>query len=445
MALPRTLLPIAGPLGIAAVLAVITSLGDDESTKPEHRTPVYAAHAHDVARPEATPPEAGPKLPAARPVGPPVDRPRCIASMTVQELGRQLMTMRAAEAIAELYRDEAPPEVARAYLQGLADTAATLAPGVARSRMLVLAADGLVRLGHAEPARAALEASRQLPPPQPSDFGFERSGWRAEAAQVAARLEDHPLAKTLVDDDPEARAALARHYAEAGDPVRARGFLGAATSDRAGQGLGWRLAKASALAGVGEREAALALAGGLDRNAALVQLSIARTLTAQGHRDDAAAVLLAAVDAIPQTQDWWDRLSAAVAIAGELDEAGRRDAALELLERTREELRGKGDHFRAIEIWGALIDTEHRLGKTEQAWADVEAFGKASLADINAAPMTRVLLLTREGRLAEALAVVHATAAITYPLAYAHVHARMHGPDAALERELDDGLRMFCP
>jgi len=25
------------------------------------------------------------------------------------------------------------------------------------------------------------------------------------------------------------------------------------------------------------------------------------------------------------------------------------------------------------------------------------------------------------------------------------VHARMHGPDAALERELDDGLRMFCP
>lgn len=24
-------------------------------------------------------------------------------------------------------------------------------------------------------------------------------------------------------------------------------------------------------------------------------------------------------------------------------------------------------------------------------------------------------------------------------------HPRMHGPDAALERELDDGLRMFCP
>lgn len=437
MSLARRLLPVAGPLGIAAALAVITSLGDDEPT--DVRAPVYSEHPRGPAGPQAAPPGPGPTPPAARPAGPPVDRPRCIASMTVQELGRQLMTMRQAEAIAELYRDDAPPEVARAYLQGLADTATALAPGVARSRLLVLAAEGLVRLGHAEPARVALEASRTLPPPQPSDFDFERSDWRAEAAQVAARLDDHALARTLVEDDPEARAELARHYAEAGDPTRARGFLAAAPEPAR---LGWRLAQASALAGVGELEAALALA---DRDGVLVQLSIARALVAQGHRDDAAAVLLAAVDGIPETPEWWDRLSAAVAIARELDEAGRRDAALERLERTREELAGKGDHFRALEIWASLIDVEHRLGKTEQAWADVEAFGTLSLADINAAPMTRVLLLTREGRLAEALAVVHATAAITYPLAYAHVHARMRRPDAALERELEDGLRMFCP
>ena len=440
MSLARRLLPVAGPLGIAAALAVITSLGDDEATRL--RAPVYSEHPRGPAGPEAAPPGPEPAPAAARPALPPVDRPRCIASMTVQELGRQLMTMRHAEAIAELYRDDAPPAVARAYLQGLADTATALSPGIARSRLLVLAAEGLVRLGHAEPARVALEASRVLPPPPPSDFGFERSDWRAQAARVAARLDDHALAKTLVEDDPEARAELARHYAEAGDSKRARGFL-AGTPEHAG--LGWRLAQASALAGVGDLEAALALAGPVDRDGALVQLSMARTLVAQGHRDDAAAVLLAAVDGMPETLEQWDRLSAAVAIAKALDEAGRRDAALERLERTREELEGKGDHFRALEAWASLIDVEHRLGKTEQAWADVEAFGKLSLADINAAPMTRVLLLTREGRLAEALTVVHATAAITYPLAYAHVHARMQEPDAALERELDDGLRMFCP
>lgn len=435
MSLARKLLPVAGPLGIAVVLAVITSVRDDESTAPEPRALVYSEHPRAPERAGAAPPEASPT--------PPVDRPRCLATMTVRELGRQLMTMRHAEAIAELYRDHAPPAVARAYLQGIADTAAALAPGVARSRLLVLAADGLVRLGDAEAARVALEASRELPPPQPSDFGFERSDWRGEAAQAAARLDDHALAETLVEGDPDARAELARYYAAAGDRERARGLLGAATPE--GSGLGWRLAQAAALAGVGERDAALALADRVDRDAALVRLVIARILTAQGHRDDAAAVLLAAIEGMPPTLEPWDRLSASVAIAGELDEAGRREAALELLERTREELQGKGDHFRALEIWGSLIDTEHRLGKAEQAWADVEAFGKASLADINAAPMTRVLLLTREGRLAEALTVIHATAAITYPLAYAHVHVRMREPDPALARELDDGLRMFCP
>lgn len=56
--------------------------------------------------------------------------------------------------------------------------------------------------------------------------------------------------------------------------------------------------------------------------------------------------------------------------------------------------------------------------------------------------MTRVLLLTRVHRLAKALVVVH-TAAITYSLAYAHVHARMRDPDPALKRELDDGQRVF--
>lgn len=437
MSLARRLVPVAGPLVIAAVLAVITSLRNDESPTTEPRALVYSEHPRGLARAEVAAPAVTP------PAAPPVDRPRCLARMTVQELGRQLMTMRGAEAIAELYRDQAPRELAIAYLQGLADTAAALAPGVARSRLLVIAAEGLLRLGDAEPARAALEASRELPPAQPGEFGFERSDFRGKAAQVAARLEDHALAETLVEGDAKAQAELARHHAEAGDLERARGLLGATDPDATD--LGWRLARAGALAGVGDREAALALAGHDDRNAALVHLVVARTLTAQGHRDDAATVLLAAIEGMPPTLDGWDRLSSTVAIAGELDEAGRRDAALELLERTREELRGHGDHFRALEIWASLIDTEHRLGKAEQAWADVEAFGKASLADVNAAPMTRVLLLTREGRLAEALAVIHDTAAITYPLAYAHVHARMSEPDAALERELDDGLRTFCP
>ena len=436
MSLARKLLPVAGPLGIAVVLAVASSLGDDEAARPEGRAPVYSEHPPGPARPEPAP------APVAQPAEPPVDRPRCIASMTVRELGRQLMMMRQAKQIAELYREEAPPEVARAYLQGLADVSTTLAPGVARSRLLVIAAEGLVQLGHAEPARAALLASRELAPPSPGDLDFERSDWRGEAAQVAARLDDHALARTLVADDADAGAELARHYAEAGDLVRARELLGAAAPD--GSGLGWSLARASALAGVGEEEAALALADAAPRNAALVRLAVARTLVRQQHREDAATVLLAAVDGMPESLEWWDRLGVMVAIAVELDEAGRRDAALELLERTRGELRGKGDAFRALGIWPGLIDAEHQLGKTEQAWADVEAFGEMSLADMNAAPMTRVLLLVREDRLADALAVIHATAAITYPLAYAYIHVHMRGPDPGLEHELDGGLRMFC-
>jgi len=436
MSLGRKLLPIAGPLVIAVVLAMASAFGIDETEKPEGRAPVYSEHPPGPARPEPTPPAA------AQPTEPPVDRPRCIASMTVGELARQLMTMRQAVAIAELYREEAPPEVALAYLEGLADVSTKLLPGVARSRLLVIAADGLVRLGRAQQARAALAASRELPPPLPGDFDFERSDWRGEAAQVAARLDDHAFAKRLVGDDPDAQAALAQHYAEAGDSARARELLGAIAPNDSG--LGGSFARASALAGVGEKKAALALADGAGRHAELVRLAIARTLIRQGHHEDAVAVLLAMVEGMPESLEWWDRLGAMVPIAVELDEAGRRDAALELLERTRKELQGKGDAFRALGIWAGLIDAEHRLGKTEQAWADVEAFGKMSLADMNAAPMTRVLLLVRENRLADALGVIHATAAITYPLAYAYIHTHMRGPDAALEHELDGGLRMFC-
>lgn len=453
MTLGRKLLPIAGPVGIAAVLAVASTMGGDEPAS-EARAPVQREHAPGPARPEPAPPSE--PAPPARPAGPPIDRPRCLASMTVQELGRQLMTMRQAQAIAELHREEAPPELARAYLQGLADSAATLRPGVARSRLLVAAADGLVRLGHAEPARAALAASRDLPPPLPSDFDFERSDWHAEAAQVAARLDDHALARTLVEGDAEARAELAQHYAEAGDSTRARELLGGAAPDL--PSIGWRLAQAAALAGVGEQEAALSLADGVPRDAkigreatlahvaVLARIAVARTLTRQDRRDDAATVLLSTLDAMPEALEWRHRLGAEVAIADLLDEAGRRDAALALLERTRAQLQAQGDHFQALGLWGGLIELEHRLGKTEQAWADVEAFGKlSSLAEVNAAPMTRVLMLVREGKLAKALEVIHATAAITYPLAYSHVLVALREPDPALERELDDGLRLFCP
>jgi tetratricopeptide (TPR) repeat protein len=452
MSLARKLLPVAGPLGIAVGLAVFTSLGDDESGAPEDRAPVYTEHAPGPARPEPAP------LLAARPAGPPVDRPRCLASMTVQELSRQLMTLRHAEAIARLYRDEAPPEVARAYLQGLADVSTALAPGVARSRLLVIAADGLVRLGHAQPARTALaasgavgdrhegppqRASRELPPPHPGDYGFDRSDWRGHAAQVAARLDDHALAEALVADDPEAAVELAQHYAEVGELGRARALLQAAAPEH--PSLGWRLAHASALVGVGQREAALAEADGFERSTALVRLEVARTLIRGGHHEDAVAVLLAAADGMPATLEPGERLGTMVAIARELDAAGRLRAALERLDHVRTELQALGDHFQALGVWAALIDAEHRLGRTEQAWEDVAAFGGMSLADMNAAPMTRVLLLTREGRLAEALTVTHATAAITYPLAYAHIHARMREPDPTLERELDEGLRTFCP
>lgn len=446
MSLGRTLLPIIGPLGIAVALAVVSSLGDDETATPKDRSPVYTEHA--PAQPEALPARdrAPAPPPAARPAGPPVDRPRCLASMTVRELGRQLMTIRQVEHIAELYREEAPAEVTRAYLQGLADAAAALPPGVGRSRLLVIAAEGLVGIGHAEPARVALEASRELPPPRPSDFDFERTDWHGHAAQVAARLDDHALAQSLVGEDAEARAELARHYAEAGDPARARALLQQATAP-AHEGLGWRLAQASALAGVGEREAALALADQVVRDATLVRLVIARTLARQGHRDEAAAVLRDAAAAMPApaSDDRWSGLGTMVSIADELHEAGQRDEALALLERTRTELRDQGDHLRAVEPWGALIDAEHRMGNTQQAWDDLTTLERISLASMNAAPMVRTLLLTRDGRLAEALAVIHDTAAITYPLAYAHVHARMRQPDATVERELDDGLRIFCP
>jgi hypothetical protein len=172
---------------------------------------------------------------------------------------------------------------------------------------------------------------------------------------------------------------------------------------------------------------------------------VARTLIRGGHHEDAVAVLLAAADGMPATLEPGERLGTMVAIARELDAAGRLRAALERLDHVRTELQALGDHFQALGVWAALIDAEHRLGRTEQAWEDVAAFGGMSLADMNAAPMTRVLLLTREGRLAEALTVTHATAAITYPLAYAHIHARMREPDPTLERELDEGLRTFCP
>jgi len=433
MSLGRTLLPIAGPLVIALALAVVTSLGDEQPAAPEERAPAYPEHAPRPAPPEAAP---GPP-PQARPAGPPVDRPRCLASMTVEELGRQLMTLRQVELVAELYREEAPPEVARAYLQGLADAATALAPGVARSRLLVLAADGLVQLGHAAPARAALEASRELPAPAANEFGFERSDWRGHAARVAARLDDHALAQTLVEQDAAARAELARHYAETGDDARAKALL-----DReppSPEGASWRRDTAAALAGIGELDAALALDRGPDP---LLRLVVARTLKARGRRDDAIEVLRVAEGL--REDEWWDRLGTATAIARELGELDRRDEALALVDRVREELRARGDHFRALEPWATAIDVEHRLGRTAQAFEDLEAFAKLPLADMNAAPMVRTLMLTREGRLAEALAVISATAAITYPLAYAHVHARMRQPDPAVEAELDHGLRYFC-
>jgi hypothetical protein len=111
MTLGRKLLPIAGPLGIAAVLAVVSTMGDDEPTS-EARVLVQREHAPGPARPEVAPPsEVAPSpepKPPARPVGPPIDRQRCLASMTVQDLGR-LLTIREAHAIAELYREQAPP------------------------------------------------------------------------------------------------------------------------------------------------------------------------------------------------------------------------------------------------------------------------------------------------------------------------------------------------
>src|SRR5690606_9702416 len=151
-------------------------------------------------------------------------------------------------------------------------------PGVARSRLLTIAADGLVRLGAPEPARVALEASRDVPPPQPNEFGFDRTDWLAQAASVAARLDDHALAQSLVQNEPEARAALARHYAEVGEASRARPLLEppAAAAEPPAHGLGWRLEQASALAALGEVEQALALADRSSLDAELVRLEIAR-------------------------------------------------------------------------------------------------------------------------------------------------------------------------
>ncbi|MCX4247850.1 hypothetical protein [Paraliomyxa miuraensis] len=443
----RRLIPVVAPLTLAAGLALIVAVTDDGDA-PEARPVAYPSHASDPprARPVPSPPEA----PAAA-----VDRSRCLAKMTVEELGRQLVQLRQAEALAELYREQAPPEVARGYLQGLADTSTALSPGVARSRLLAIAADGLVRLGHPEAARVTLVASRDLPPPEPSDFGFERSDFRGQAAGVAARLGDHALAQTLVEDDPEAQAALARCYAELGDVERARALL-AATVDASG--LGERVERAAALAAAGELEEALSLADRSTLDSVLLRLEIARTLLRQERAEQAAAVLRDAVAAMPEAPPDSDpkpepgpesrpsrRIGPMVAMARALHEAGQPQDATQLRERARTELRALGDHFEALGLWPALAEATHRAGERELAWQDLAALEAVSLSSMGAGAMTRVLLLTREGRLAEALTVIHDTAGMPYPLAYAHVHAALHEPDPEVERELDRGLRSFCP
>lgn len=433
MALSRKLLPIAGPLAIAAVLAVVS--GSDEDAKVDELPPAYTEHPR-----EPVPPPVAEPAPPPRPVVP-VDRPRCMASMTVRELGRQLMMLGQVERIATLYREDAPPEVARAYLQSLADSATALSPGVARSRVLVIAAEGLVQLGHGPAARVALQASRELPPPLPTDYGFERTAWRGQAARVAARLDDHALAQTLLAEDHQAQATLARHYAEVSDEPRARALLEAEPELA---GLGWRLDEAGALAGLGELRAALALADAHPEDAALVRLQLARTLTRLKRPEQAVEVLRGALERLPSAARPGARLSTLVAVARGLDDAGDPVGAQRSFEQVRGELQALGDHFQALEPWAALIDAEHHAGRTVQAWSDIEGLEAVGLANMQAAPLTRVLLLAREGRLDEALEVIHATAGMSYPIAYAQIHVRMREPSPQLERELDRGLRMFC-
>jgi len=64
---------------------------------------------------------------------------------------------------------------------------------------------------------------------------------------------------------------------------------------------------------------------------------------------------------------------------------------------------------------------------------------------MSAAPLTRVMLLTREGKLPEALEVIRNSASLPFPWAYALVHARLRPPQPDAERWLDDGLRYHCP
>ncbi len=433
MSRARTLLPIAGPLAIAAGLAVVTALGDDAPTERKPAQPVHSEHAR----------ASEPPAPAPSPPRSPIDRPRCIASLTLRDLTRQLLTTRTVATIVETYRDEASPAVARAFVQALADAATALPPSVARSRVLVIAAEGLARLGQAPAARAALEASRALPPVAANELGFERSDWRGEAARVAERLDDPALATTLVEGDHDARAALARHYAEIGEVERARALL---EPEPEHAGLGWRVDEATALAGTGELEAALALADRTEATAALVRLEIARTLAQRGLREPAVAVLSDALEHLGSDPERpGQRIGTLVAIGRALAEAGDPSAAAQRFAQARAELTALGDHFQALEPWAALIDAEHRTGHTATAWADLEGLGRVGLADVQAAPMTRVLLLSREGRLDEALALIHATAGMPYALAYAVVHARMREPSPALAQALDDGLRTLCP
>ncbi len=449
MALRRLLLPVAAPLLVAGVLVVGTQLSDDASPLPSR--PAMTQRVA-VATPER-PPEPEPKPPA----GPPVDRPRCIASMTLFDMGRQLVGARTLERMTQMYRDDAPAEVAVAHLDGLVDAATRQSPSLMRSQVLAVAADGLARLGRLESARAALATSRTIPPPRPNDFDFHRSRWRAIAATAAARLGDHASATALVADDMEAASVLAQAYAELGELDRARTLLetdGTKTSD-----LGWRIARSSALAGVGDLPAAFALADHHPPDAAMIRLLIARTLHAQGNTRTVVEVLTAANEMIPAPPEAFTEpdkagkisrrgtaLAVRVAIARLLHEVGETEAAAALRTRALGELRAFGDYMQAIDPWVALIDAMHEAGDREGAWAALPSLEAVGLADVSAVAMTRVRLLTREDKPLEALEVIRGTAGVSNPRAYAWVHARLPRPlDPNVERHLDDALRYHCP
>jgi len=115
MPVRRLLLPVAAPLMFAGLLVIGSQLSGDESPLPTRPAMIERAPEASAERPPEPQPQPQP--------GPPVDRARCIASMTVGDLGRQLATPRMVEQIAEHYREQAPPDVARAFLEGLVELA----------------------------------------------------------------------------------------------------------------------------------------------------------------------------------------------------------------------------------------------------------------------------------------------------------------------------------